>query len=159
MLIFQQPSPMVSRVPVHSGTDSSIGPPARRGQPPEPVSGEPAVPHQRKPPSRSTRQVSELPPLSRRERQVMDILYESGGATAVQIRARMADPPTDSAVRAILRILINKRHLTRELDGPRYVYAPTTPVPRASRSAMRHVLSTFFGGSVEGAVATLLKLR
>lgn len=88
----------------------------------------------------------------------MDILYEAGSATAVQIRARMADPPTDSAVRSILRILINKRHLTRELDGPRYVYAPTTPVPRASRSAMRHVLSTFFGGSVEGAVATLLKL-
>ncbi len=89
----------------------------------------------------------------------MDILYESGGATAVQIRERMADPPTDSAVRSILRILINKGHLTRELDGPRFVYAPTTPVPHASRSAMRHVLSTFFGGSVEGAVATLLKLR
>lgn len=89
----------------------------------------------------------------------MDILYESGGATAVQIRERMADPPTDSAVRSILRILINKGHLTRELDGPRYVYAPATPVPRASRSAMRHVLSTFFGGSVESAVATLLKLH
>ena len=89
----------------------------------------------------------------------MDILYETGGATAVRIRERMSDPPTDSAVRSILRILINKGHLTRELDGPRYVYSPTTPAPRASRSAMRHVLSTFFGGSVEGAVATLLKLR
>ncbi len=76
---------------------------------------------------------------------------------------RENNPPgardTDSAVRSILRILINKGHLTRELDGPRYVYSPTTPAPRASRSAMRHVLSTFFGGSVEGAVATLLKLR
>ena len=102
--------------------------------------------------------MNERPQLSRRERQVMDILYESGGATAAQIRERMADPPTDSAVRSILRILIDKGHLTRELDGPRYVYSPTTPAPRASRSAMRHVLSTFFGGSVEGAVATLLKL-
>ena len=103
--------------------------------------------------------MNERPQLSRRERQVMDILYESGGATAVEIRERMADPPTDSAVRSILRILINKGHLTREPDGPRYIYSPTTPVPRASRSAMRHVLSTFFGGSVEGAVATLLKLH
>ena len=103
--------------------------------------------------------MSELPPLTRRERQVMDILYETGGATAVQIRKRMSDPPTDSAVRSILRILINKGHLTRELDGPRYVYSPATPATRASRSAMRHVLSTFFEGSVEGAVATLLKLR
>ena len=103
--------------------------------------------------------MNERPQLSRRERQVMDILYESGGATAVQIRERMADPPTDSAVRSILRILIDKGHLTRERDGPRYVYSPTTPVPRASRSAMRHVLSTFFGDSVEGAVATLLKLH
>ena len=103
--------------------------------------------------------MSEPPPLSRRERQVMDILYETGGATAVQIRERMADPPTDSAVRSILRILINKGHLTREPDGPRYVYSPTMPAQRASRSAMRHVLSTFFGGSLEGAVATLLKLN
>ena len=103
--------------------------------------------------------MNERPQLSRRERQVMDILYESGGATAVQIRERMADPPTDSAVRSILRILIDKGHLTRELDGPRYVYSPTTPAPRASRTAMRHVLSTFFGGSVEGAVATLLNIH
>ncbi|MDE0075154.1 MAG: BlaI/MecI/CopY family transcriptional regulator [Gammaproteobacteria bacterium] len=102
--------------------------------------------------------MNERPQPSRRERQVMDILYESGGATAAQIRERMADPPTDSAVRSILRILIDKGHLTRELDGLRYVYSPTTPTPRASRSAMRHVLSTFFGGCVEGAVATLLKL-
>ncbi len=103
--------------------------------------------------------MSQLPPLSRRERQVMDILYESGGATAVQIRERLADPPTDSAVRSILRILVNKGHLERTPDGPRYVYSPTMPVPRARRSAMHHVLRTFFGGSVEGAVAMLLELR
>ena len=103
--------------------------------------------------------MSQLPPLSRRERQVMDILYESGGATAVQIRENMDDPPTDSAVRSILRILVNKGHLERTLDGPRYFYSATMPVPRARRSAMHRVLQTFFGGSVEGAVAMLLELR
>ncbi len=110
-------------------------------------------------PSGAQDNVSQLPPLSRRERQVMDILYELGGASAIQIRERMADPPTDSAVRSILRILVNKGHLTRELNGPRFVYSPTMPAPRARRSAMNHVLRTFFGGSVEGAVAMLLKLQ
>ena len=103
--------------------------------------------------------MSPLPPLSRRERQVMDIVYELDSATAVQIRERMADPPTDSAVRSILRILVNKGHLERTLDGPRYLYSATMPVPRARRSAMDRVLQTFFGGSVEGAVAMLLELR
>jgi predicted transcriptional regulator len=88
----------------------------------------------------------------------MDVLYELGGATAVQIRERMADPPTDSAVRSILRILVNKRHLERTPEGHRYVYSPTMPVVRARRSAMHRVLRTFFGGSVEGAVAMLLEL-
>ena len=89
----------------------------------------------------------------------MDILYELSGATAVQIREQMPDPPTDSAVRSILRILVARGHLTRTPDGPRYVYSPTMPVPRARRSAMHHVLRTFFGGSVEGAVTMLLQLR
>ena len=102
--------------------------------------------------------MSQLPPLSRRERDVMDILYELGGATAVQIREHMADPPTDSAVRSILRILVNKRHLERTPEGHRYVYSPTTPVVRARRSALHRVLRTFFGGSVERAVAMLLEL-
>ena len=102
--------------------------------------------------------MSQLPPLSRREREVMDVLYELGGATAVQIRERLADPPTDSAIRSILRILVNKRHLERTPEGHRYVYSPTMPVVRARRSAMHRVLRTFFGGSVEGAVATLLEL-
>ena len=102
--------------------------------------------------------VSQLPPLSRRERDVMDVLYELGGATAVQIRERMEDPPTDSAVRSILRILVSKRHLERTPKGHRYVYSPTMPVVRARRSAMHRVLRTFFGGSVEGAVAMLLEL-
>ena len=89
----------------------------------------------------------------------MDIVHELGGATAVQIRERMADPPTNPAVRSVLRILVDKGHLAREHDGPRYVYSPTVPARRARRSAMRHVLKTFFGGSVEGAVAMLMELE
>lgn len=103
--------------------------------------------------------VNELPQLSRREREVMDIVHESGAATAVQIRERMAEPPTYSAVRSVLRILVNKGHLVSEQEGARYLYSPTVPAARARRSAMRHVLRTFFGGSVEGAVATLLELE
>ena len=100
-----------------------------------------------------------MPPLSRRERQVMDIVHELGGATALQIRERMSDPPTDSAVRSVLRILVRKGHLSKKYDGPRYVYSPRVPARAARRSAMRHVLKTFFGGSVEGAVATLIALE
>jgi len=103
--------------------------------------------------------VNALPKLSRREREVMDIVHELGDVTAARIQENMADPPTYSAVRSTLRILVEKGHLVRERDGPRYVYSPTMPARRARRSAMRHVLRTFFRGSVEGAVATLLELR
>ncbi|MXW00143.1 MAG: BlaI/MecI/CopY family transcriptional regulator [Holophagales bacterium] len=89
----------------------------------------------------------------------MDIVHESGAATAARIRERMAEPPSYSAVRSVLRILVNKGHLVSEPDGARYLYSPTVPASRARRSAMRHVLKTFFGGSVEGAVATLLELE
>ena len=88
----------------------------------------------------------------------MDIVHELGVATSAQIRDRMAEPPTDSAVRSVLRILVNKGHLTSKQDGVRYVYAPCVPITRARRSAMRHIVRTYFGGSVEGAVATLLEL-
>lgn len=98
------------------------------------------------------------PPLTRREREVMDIVYALGEATATEVREGMADPPTNAAVRSILRILVEKGHLEYEQDGPRYVYSPTAP-QRARRSAMRHVLRTFFGGSVEGAMAALLELE
>ena len=98
------------------------------------------------------------PRLSRREREVMDIVHEQGSATAARIRERMTDPPTDSAVRSVLRILVEKGHLASEYEGPRYVYSPTVSAQRARSSAMRHVLKTFFGGSVEGAVAMLLRL-
>ncbi len=103
--------------------------------------------------------MNELPQLSRREREVMDIVHEAGTATAAQIRERMAEPPTYSAVRSVLRILVNKGHLVSEQDGARYLYSPTVPASRARRSAMQHVVRTFFGGSVEGAVATLLELE
>lgn len=88
----------------------------------------------------------------------MDIVHEAGTATAAQIRERMAEPPTYSAVRSVLRILVNKGHLVSEQDGARYLYSPTVPASRARLSAMRHVVKTFFGGSVESAVATLLEL-
>lgn len=103
--------------------------------------------------------MTDLSRLSRREREVMDTIHELGDATAAQIRRRMTDPPTDSAVRSVLRILVEKGHLSSEYDGPRYVYSPTVPAQRARNWAMQHVLRTFFGGSVEGAVATLLQLE
>ena len=103
--------------------------------------------------------VNELPGLSRREREVMDIVHEAGTATAAQIRERMAEPPTYSAVRSVLRILVNKGHLVSEQDGARYLYSPTVPASRARLSAMRHVVKTFFGGSVESAVTALLEFE
>lgn len=88
----------------------------------------------------------------------MDIVHALGEATAARIREAMADPPTNAAVRSILRILVEKGHLTFEEDGPRYVYSPSAP-QKARRSALRHVLRTFFGGSVESAMAALLELE
>ena len=96
--------------------------------------------------------------LSRRERQIMDILYQRGRATAGEIRAAMADPPTYSAVRAKLRVLEEKGHVRHEEEDLRYVYGPTVARDTARRSALRHMVSTFFGGSVEQAVAALLDL-
>ncbi|TMB33245.1 MAG: BlaI/MecI/CopY family transcriptional regulator [Deltaproteobacteria bacterium] len=88
----------------------------------------------------------------------MDIVYREGRVSATDVLARLADPPSYSAVRAMLRILENKGHLRHELDGNRYLYLPTLPMHRASRSALRNVLETFFEGSTEKAVATLLDL-
>ncbi len=89
----------------------------------------------------------------------MDIVHAQGQVTAKQIRAHMAEPPTNAAVRSILRILVERGHLTFEQDGPRYVYSATAPAQTARRSALKHVLKTFFGGSVEGAMAALLDLE
>lgn len=99
-----------------------------------------------------------VPSLSRREREVMDIIHGLGQGTAAQVRAGMREPPSNAAVRSTLRILFEKGHLTYEQDGPRYLYSPTAAPKRAGRSAMQHVLQTFFGGSVEGAMAALLEM-
>jgi predicted transcriptional regulator len=97
--------------------------------------------------------------LSRREREVMDIVYRLGRATAAEIRAQMAQPPTDPAVRTTLRMLVQKGRLKHEYDGPRYVYLPTLTPEAARRSAFRHLLDTFFGGSAHGAMAALVEMK
>ncbi len=94
--------------------------------------------------------------LTRRERQIMDIVYQHGDATAAEVQKHLPDPPGYSAVRAMLRLLEEKGHLEHRQDGPRYVYAPTVPRERARQSAARRLLDTFFGGSTAQAVATLL---
>lgn len=94
--------------------------------------------------------------LSRRERQILDILYHRSSATAAEVQSGLPDSPSYSAVRALLRILEDKGHITHEEQGPRYVYRPRVPKEKASRSAMRHLLQTFFQGSVEQAVTALL---
>ena len=95
--------------------------------------------------------------LSRRERQMMDILYRVGRATAAEIHAALPDPPTYSAVRAKLRVLEEKGHVRHEEEALRYVYVPTVRRETARRSAVRHLLATFFEGSVEQAVAALIE--
>lgn len=94
--------------------------------------------------------------LSRRERQIMDALFKLGSATAAQIREALPAPPSYSAVRAHLRILVDKGHIRYRQDGPRYVYEPVMSAERARRHALRHVLSTFFHDSPAQAVAALL---
>jgi predicted transcriptional regulator len=94
--------------------------------------------------------------LSRRERQILDILYRRGRATAAEVQAALPDPPSYSAVRAMLRILEEKKHVRHEHDGPRYVYVPTVARDNAKRSALRHILQTFFDGSTEQAISALL---
>ena len=96
------------------------------------------------------------PRLSRREREVLDALHRLGTASAADVRAALADPPSDSAVRTHLRILEEKGHVTHDQDGPRYVYRPTVAREAAGRSALRHLMRTFFEGSPDRAVAALL---
>ena len=86
----------------------------------------------------------------------MDILFREGQGTVSDVLAVMPDPPSYSAVRAMLRILEEKGHIRHEQDGPRYIYKPVVARERAKRSAMRHLLHTFFEGSHEQAVAALL---
>jgi BlaI family transcriptional regulator, penicillinase repressor len=96
--------------------------------------------------------------LSRRERQIMDILYKRGRAAASEIHGAMPDAPTYSAVRAKLRVLEEKGHIRHQEESLRYVYTPVVGRDSARRSALRHMVATFFEGSVEDAVAALLDL-
>ena len=96
--------------------------------------------------------------LSRRERQMMDILYQRGRATASEIHEALPEPPSYSAVRAKLRVLEEKGHVRHEEEALRYVYVPIVARDTARRSALRHMVSTFFAGSVEDTVAALLDI-
>src|SRR5436309_12793758 len=94
--------------------------------------------------------------LSRREREIMDLIYRAGRATAAEVLEQLSDPPSYSAVRALLRVLEEKGHLRHEQDGPRYVFLPTVGRDKARRSALRQLVQTFFEGSTAQAVAALL---
>jgi BlaI family penicillinase repressor len=94
--------------------------------------------------------------LSRRERQIMDVIFARGEATAADVTAALPEPPSYSAVRAMLRILEDKGALKHREDGPRYVYLPTESRAKASRSALQRVVQTFFDGSLASAVAALV---
>jgi predicted transcriptional regulator len=99
------------------------------------------------------------PELSRRERQIMDVIYRRREATVAEVLEDLAAPPSYSAVRALLRVLEEKGHLTHREDGPRYVFRPTRPRKQAERNALARLMTTFFGGSVEKTVAALLDLE
>ena len=94
--------------------------------------------------------------LSRRERQILDILYARGRATAAEILESLPDPPSYSTIRALLRVLEQKGHVRHEEEGPRYVFLPRVSRQRASVTALRHVLNTFFDGSAVAAAAALV---
>ena len=96
--------------------------------------------------------------LSRRERQVMNILFRRGEATVTDVMTDLPDPPTYSAVRSILRILAEKKLITHKEDGPRYVYLPAVSADRAADEALNQVVRTFFDGSADAAVTALLRM-
>ena len=95
-------------------------------------------------------------PLSRRERQILDLIYHLGRATASDVLERMPDPPTYTTVRGLLRVLESKGHVRHEDEGGRYVYIPTMTKQKAAKSALKHVVQTFFDGSPANAMAALL---
>src|SRR3954471_20803083 len=96
------------------------------------------------------------PPLARREREIMDVVYRLKSGTAADITAKLAEPPSYSAVRALLAILEGKGHLRHETRGTRYVYLPTVSHERAGRRALRDLVANFFQGSPRDAVVALL---
>ncbi|MGH7710150.1 MAG: BlaI/MecI/CopY family transcriptional regulator [Gemmatimonadaceae bacterium] len=96
--------------------------------------------------------------LTRRERQVMNILHRRGASTVTEIMDQLPDPPTYSAVRSILRILGEKALVRHREDGPRYIYEPAESTERVRENALEHVVDTYFAGSTEQAVTALLRL-
>ena len=98
-----------------------------------------------------------VPALSRRERQVMDILFQRGQATAAEVMGDLPDPPTYSSVRSILSILVDKGHVVHREEGLRYVYIPAEST-RAREEALRHVIQTFFNGSADQTIAAVLRM-
>jgi len=101
---------------------------------------------------------SSLSGMSRRERQIMEIVYRRGRATAGEIHGDLPDRPSYSTVRTLLRVLEEKGHLRHESDGPRYVYWPCLSAEKAQRSAIEQLLRTFFNNSAAGAMAALLDM-
>ncbi len=103
--------------------------------------------------------MTSTPPLDlgRRERQIMEVVYRLGRATASEIQQQLPDPPSYSAVRGMLRLLEEKGHLSHTQDGVRHVYSPTVPRDDMRGTTMKHVLQTFFAGSVSAAMAALLE--
>lgn len=97
--------------------------------------------------------------LSQRERQIMDIVFQLGEATAIQIQERMTDPPSNSALRTLLRILEEKGHLTHHKEGRSFVYRPTAEIDRVRQSTLAHLVKTIFRGSGPKVVATLLSIN
>ena len=96
--------------------------------------------------------------LSRREAQILEILYRRGRASVADLRAELPDAPSASAVRKLLDILERRGHVRHESDGTRHLFTPVVTLARARRSALRQLLDTFFGGSAEGAMVALLDL-
>ena len=94
--------------------------------------------------------------LTRRERQIMDVLYRRGRATAAEVMAELTGEPNYSTVRTQLRVLEDKGHVRHEEEGGRYVYAPAVPRHAARKSALKHLVETFFDGSAEQVVAAVL---
>jgi predicted transcriptional regulator len=94
--------------------------------------------------------------LGRRERQIMDVLFQRGRATAAEVQEALPDPPSYSSVRSMLRLLEEKGYATHEWDGPRHIYVPTGGREQLQQTAARHMLRTFFNGSMESAVAAML---
>jgi predicted transcriptional regulator len=98
-------------------------------------------------------------PLTRRERQIMDVVYAKGSATAREIQELMPDPPSYATVRTLLRVLERKRHLNHRVRGKAFVYEPRRPAESAARSALRRLLNVFFNNSIEQALSGLLDLE